>query len=120
MIGRGAYGRPWLLGAGDALAAAPASGCPIRRIDEQYAMIAEQYDAMLDALWHEIGVKWPASISAGTPRGCTARPSSATPSTSSPIPARAKAMLREFYAPWLLEGGRLSAESLQLAANQGC
>ena len=49
MIGRGAYGRPWLLGqvmhwleTGERL--------PDPSIDEQYAVIVEQYEAMLDAL----------------------------------------------------------------------
>lgn len=56
MIGRGAYGRPWLLGqvmhwwrTGEARAD-PA-------IDEQYAVIVEHYRAMLDHYGTDVGVK---------------------------------------------------------------
>ena len=43
----------------------------------------------------------PASISAGTPRGCPARPSCATRSTSRTIRRSSMRMLRDFYSPWL-------------------
>ena len=103
MIGRGAYGRPWLLKqvmhwlrTGERL--------PDPSLDEQYAVIVEQYEAMLDALRRRRSASIArASMSAGTRRGCTARPSSATPSTRSRTRARASAMLRDFYAPWLVE-----------------
>ena len=56
MIGRGAYGKPWLLGqvmhwlrAGGAL--------PDPTIEEQYALIIEHYAAMLDHYGSETGVK---------------------------------------------------------------
>ena len=55
MIGRGAYGRPWLLGqamhwlrTGERL--------PDPSLDEQFAVIIEQYRAMLDHYGAEIGV----------------------------------------------------------------
>ena len=55
MIGRGAYGRPWLLGqamhwlrTGERL--------PDPGLDEQFAVILEQYRAMLDHYGTEIGV----------------------------------------------------------------
>ena len=83
MIGRGAYGRPWLLGqamhwlrTGERL--------PDPTLDEQYRVILEQYEAMLGHYGtRDRGQSSPASISAGTPGACTARPSSATPSTRS-------------------------------------
>ena len=56
MIGRGAYGKPWLLGqimrwwaTGEALAD-PA-------LDEQYTVITEHYERMLDHYGKEVGVK---------------------------------------------------------------
>jgi tRNA-dihydrouridine synthase B len=56
MIGRGAYGKPWLLGqvmhwwrTGE--------GLPDPDIDEQYAVMVENYRAMLDHYGAETGVK---------------------------------------------------------------
>ncbi len=56
MIGRGAYGRPWLLGqvmhwwrTGEAI--------PEPDIDEQYAVLVEHYRAMLDHYGTDTGVK---------------------------------------------------------------
>ena len=56
MIGRGAYGKPWLLGqvmhwwrTGDRL--------PDPDIDEQYAVLTEHYRAMLDHYGEEVGTK---------------------------------------------------------------
>lgn len=56
MIGRGAYGRPWLLGqvmhwwrTGEAL--------PDPSINEQYAVLVEHYHRMLDHYGRETGVK---------------------------------------------------------------
>jgi tRNA-dihydrouridine synthase B len=56
MIGRGAYGRPWLLGqvmhwwrTGEAL--------PTPGIEEQYAVLVEHYNRMLDHYGRETGVK---------------------------------------------------------------
>jgi tRNA-dihydrouridine synthase B len=56
MIGRGAYGKPWLLGqvmhwwrTGEAL--------PDPQIDEQYAVLTEHYGAMLSHYGDEVGVK---------------------------------------------------------------
>ncbi|OYW46464.1 MAG: tRNA dihydrouridine synthase DusB [Sphingomonadales bacterium 32-68-7] len=56
MIGRGAYGKPWLLGqvmhwwrTGEAL--------PEPDIDEQYAVLTEHYRAMLDHYGDEVGLR---------------------------------------------------------------
>lgn len=56
MVGRGAYGKPWLLGqimqwwrSG--------STCPDPSIDEQYALIVSHYRAMLDHYEPAVGVK---------------------------------------------------------------
>ncbi len=56
MIGRGAYGRPWLLGqvmhwwrSGEVR--------PDPSLDEQYALLVEHYHAMLDHYGEDVGVK---------------------------------------------------------------
>jgi tRNA-dihydrouridine synthase B len=56
MIGRGAYGKPWLLGqvmhwwrTGESL--------PSPSFDEQYAVLVEHYERMLDHYGHDVGVK---------------------------------------------------------------
>ncbi|QIQ86066.1 tRNA dihydrouridine synthase DusB [Erythrobacter sp.] len=56
MIGRGAYGKPWLLGqvmhwwrTGEML--------PSPSFDEQYAVLVEHYERMLDHYGREVGVK---------------------------------------------------------------
>ena len=55
MIGRGAYGKPWLLGqVMQALAGAPSRADP--SIDEQYALIIEHYHAMLEHYGEHVGV----------------------------------------------------------------
>ena len=86
MIGRGAYGRPWLLGqvmhwlrTGDVLAEPS--------IEQQYLLIIEHYTAMLQHYGSETGSSSRASIWAGIRAGCRGRPSFATASTSSTIPA---------------------------------
>ncbi len=54
MIGRGAYGRPWLLG--QAMAELGGGGAkPDPELDEQLATMLEQYDDMLVALRHAHG-----------------------------------------------------------------
>jgi tRNA-dihydrouridine synthase B len=56
MIGRGAYGRPWLLGqvmhwwrTGEER--------PAPAVDEQFALLVEHYGAMLDHYGNEVGVR---------------------------------------------------------------
>src|SRR6185312_14540404 len=92
MIGRGAYGRPWLLRqvmhwlrTGERL--------PDPSLDEQYAVVAEQYQAMLDLYGAQIG--W-------YTRGLHGSAEFRNAFNQEPDPARASAMLRDFYAPWLV------------------
>ncbi|MCH4151118.1 MAG: tRNA dihydrouridine synthase DusB [Sphingobium sp.] len=55
MIGRGAYGKPWLLGqVMQALTTGQARNDP--SIDEQYALITEHYRAMLEHYGEQVGV----------------------------------------------------------------
>ena len=56
MIGRGAYGKPWLLGqVMDWLRRGTISPDPA--LDEQFALIVEHYAAMLDHYGSDVGVK---------------------------------------------------------------
>ncbi|MEO6152694.1 MAG: tRNA dihydrouridine synthase DusB [Croceibacterium sp.] len=56
MIGRGAYGKPWLL-AQVMHWSRTGEHVPDPGIDEQYAVLVEHYEAMLDHYTPEIGVK---------------------------------------------------------------
>jgi tRNA-dihydrouridine synthase B len=100
MIGRGAYGRPWLPGqvmrwleTGERL--------PDPSIDEQYAVIREQYDAMLAHYGSEIGVNVARKHIGWYTRGLHGSAEFRNAFNKEPDPVRAKAMLRDFYAPWL-------------------
>ena len=106
---------------GDALVAHRRAPAPIPRIDEQYAVLAEHYRAMLDALRRRCRRQDGAQASsAGTPRDCPARPSSATASTRMPIRSACWRCSREFYAPFLTRGGgvtpRCAASPRRIAA----
>jgi len=100
MIGRGAYGRPWLPGqvvrwleTGERL--------PDPSVDEQYAVICEQYDAMLFHYGAEIGTNVARKHIGWYTRGLHGSAEFRNAFNKEPDPARAKAMLRDFYAPWL-------------------
>jgi len=100
MIGRGAYGRPWLLGQvihwlnkGVRL--------PDPSIDEQYAVISEQYEAMLEHYGAENGVNIARKHIGWYTKGLHGSAEFRNAFNKEPDAAKAKAMLREFYAPWL-------------------
>lgn len=100
MIGRGAYGRPWLLGqvmewfATGRRVADPS-------IDEQYALIAEHYDAMLAHYGIETGVNMARKHIGWYTRGLHGSAEFRNRCNQEPDPRVVKAMLDEFYAPWL-------------------
>ena len=100
MIGRGAYGRPWLLGQ---VMEWFASGRRIAdpTIDEQYALIAEHYDAMLDHYGIETGVNMARKHIGWYTRGLHGSAEFRNRANQDPDPRDVKAMLAEFYAPWL-------------------
>lgn len=56
MIGRGAYGRPWLLGQ-VMHALRTGERIPMPGFDEQYAILVEHYERMLDHYGAHVGVK---------------------------------------------------------------
>jgi tRNA-dihydrouridine synthase B len=100
MIGRGAYGRPWLLGqvmhwvkTGVRL--------PDPSLDEQYRVLSEQYEAMLGHYGAEIGNNVARKHVGWYTKGLHGSAEFRNAFNKESDPARAKAMLAEFYAPWL-------------------
>ena len=100
MIGRGAYGKPWLLGqathwlrTGERLADPS--------MDEQYCMILEQYEAMLEHYGPVVGVNCARKHIGWYTRGLPGSAEFRNAFNQEADPKRAKAMLRDFYAPWL-------------------
>jgi tRNA-dihydrouridine synthase B len=99
MIGRGAYGKPWLLGqvmhwlrTGKRL--------PDPGMDEQYAVISEQYDAMLEHYGPVIGANCARKHIGWYTRGLHGSAEFRNAFNKEADPAAAKAMLRDFYSPW--------------------
>jgi tRNA-dihydrouridine synthase B len=92
MIGRGAYGRPWLLrqvmhwlGTGERL--------PDPVMDEQFAVVMAQYQ--------EIGVNCARKHIGWYTKGLHGSAEFRNAFNQEADPARAKAMLHAFYGPWL-------------------
>jgi tRNA-dihydrouridine synthase B len=101
MIGRGAYGRPWLLkqvmhwlATGERLADPS--------LDEQHAVIIEQYEAMLALYGPVIGVNCARKHIGWYTKGLHGSAEFRNAFNKEANPARAKAMLHEYYAPWLI------------------
>jgi tRNA-dihydrouridine synthase B len=100
MIGRGAYGKPWLLGqvmhwlkTGVRL--------PDPSMDEQFAVIAEQYESMLDHYGPEVGANCARKHIGWYTRGLHGSAEFRNAFNKEGDPRRALAMLRDFYSPWL-------------------
>ena len=100
MIGRGAYGRPWLLGqvmhwfkTGQRR--------PDPSLDEQYALIAGHYDAMLSHYGKDTGVNMARKHIGWYTRGLHGSAEFRNRVNQEPDPRRVQAMLAEFYAPWI-------------------
>jgi len=99
MIGRGSYGRPWLLGqvmewfAHGRRVADPS-------IEEQYRVIAEHYDAMLTHYGSETGVNMARKHIGWYTRGLHGSAEFRNRVNQIPDPKVVQAMLAEFYAPW--------------------
>jgi len=99
MIGRGAYGRPWLLGqvmewfrTGRRL--------PDPSLDEQYHLIVEHYDAMLSLYGKDTGVNLARKHIGWYTRGLHGSAEFRNRVNTEADPARVLAMLADFYAPW--------------------
>ncbi|HYN45277.1 MAG TPA: tRNA dihydrouridine synthase DusB [Allosphingosinicella sp.] len=100
MVGRGAYGRPWLLRqimhwlkTGERQ--------PEPCLDEQYAVITEQYRAMLALYGPEIGVNCARKHIGWYTKGLHGSAEFRNAFNQEPDAARALAMLHDFYSPWL-------------------
>jgi tRNA-dihydrouridine synthase B len=100
MIGRGAYGRPWLLGqvmhwlqTGERR--------PDPSLDEQYAVIIEQYEDMLGHYGLENGVNIARKHIGWYTKGLHGSAEFRNAFNKEADPKRAKAMLCDFYSPWL-------------------
>src|SRR3712207_5606898 len=98
MIGRGAYGRPWLLSqamhwlrTGERL--------PDPSLDEQYAVLIEQYRAMLAHYGTEVGVNVARKHVGWYTRGLHGSAEFRNAFNREGDPKRAQAMLHDFYVP---------------------
>ena len=100
MVGRGAYGRPWLLrqvmhwlNTGERL--------PDPSLDEQLAVVLAQYEAMLALYGPEIGVNCARKHIGWYTKGLHGSAEFRNAFNKEADAARAKAMLSDFYGPWL-------------------
>jgi len=100
MIGRGAYGRPWLLGQVMRWFA-HGERRPDPSIDEQYAMIVEHYHAMLDHYGRETGVNMARKHIGWYTKGLPGSAEFRNRVNQEPDPDIVLSMLAEFYTPWL-------------------
>jgi tRNA-dihydrouridine synthase B len=100
MIGRGAYGRPWLPGQAVHWLRTGVR-LPDPGMDEQYAVLCEQYEAMLEHYGPENGVNIARKHVGWYTKGLHGSAEFRNAFNKEPDAARAKAMLREYYAPWL-------------------
>jgi len=99
MIGRGAYGRPWLLGQTMRwLTAGERREDP--SLDEQYAVIVEHYRIMLDHYGTETGVNMARKHLGWYTKGLPGSAEFRNTVNQIGDPQRVLAMLDDFYAPW--------------------
>ena len=100
MIGRGAYGRPWLL----AQVMTELSGGghrPDPSLDEQLATMLAQYEDMLSLYGRMTGVNVARKHIGWYTKGLPGSAEMRNRVNSQDDPAVVVAMLREFYSPWL-------------------
>ena len=98
MIGRGAYGRPWLL----AQVIAALSGRPVPAepsVEAQYHLIAAHYRAMLDHYGETTGVNMARKHIGWYTKGLPGSAEFRNRVNQIPDPDVVRAMLAEFYAP---------------------
>ena len=100
MIGRGAYGRPWLLSQvmrwfshGERR--------PEPSLDVQYALIVEHYHAMLNHYGRETGVNMARKHIGWYTKGLSGSAEFRNRVNQEPDPKVVLRMLEDFYAPWL-------------------
>ncbi|HVM37335.1 MAG TPA: tRNA dihydrouridine synthase DusB [Sphingomicrobium sp.] len=100
MIGRGAYGRPWLLSQTMAALGEGATRAD-PSLDEQLEVMIEQYDDMLSLYGRHTGVNLARKHIGWYTKGLPGSAELRNRVNSQDDPAVVMAMLREFYAPWL-------------------
>ena len=99
MIGRGAYGRPWLLAQVMRwLETGERADDP--SIEEQYCLIAEHYEMMLAHYGTVTGVNMARKHIGWYTRGLPGSAEFRNRANQEPDPKVVKAMLADFYAPW--------------------
>jgi tRNA-dihydrouridine synthase B len=100
MIGRGAYGRPWLLG--QAMADLGGGGTkPDPELDEQLATMLEQYDDMLTLYGTHTGVNLARKHIGWYTKGLPGSAELRNAVNQQDDPRLVVSMLRQFYSPWL-------------------
>jgi tRNA-dihydrouridine synthase B len=99
MIGRGAYGRPWLLG--QVLADLAGGERPDPSLDEQLAIILEQYDAMQSLYGTVTGVNLARKHIGWYTKGLHGSAEFRQKVNTQDDPKVVLQMLRDFYTPWL-------------------
>jgi tRNA-dihydrouridine synthase B len=100
MIGRGAYGRPWLIG--QAMSELSGGGHrPDPSLDEQLATMLEQYDEMLRLYGTHTGVNLARKHIGWYTKGLPGSAELRNKVNQQGDPAVVVRMLQDFYAPWL-------------------
>ncbi|HWU92597.1 MAG TPA: tRNA dihydrouridine synthase DusB [Sphingomicrobium sp.] len=100
MIGRGAYGRPWLLG--QVMSEFGAGGSrPDPSLDEQLAVMLEQYEAMLSLYGTQTGVNLARKHIGWYTKGLPGSAELRNTINQQDDPAVVTGMLSDFYSPWL-------------------
>jgi tRNA-dihydrouridine synthase B len=100
MIGRGAYGRPWLIGQVMHWFAT-GQRRPDPSIDEQYAVISSHYRAMLEHYGHDTGVNMARKHIGWYTKGLPGSAEFRNAVNQEPDADKALAMLARFYDPFL-------------------
>jgi tRNA-dihydrouridine synthase B len=100
MIGRGAYGRPWLLG--QAMTELTGGGPkPEPSLDEQLSTMLEQYDDMLSLYGTHTGVNLARKHIGWYTKGLPGSAELRNKVNQQDDPGVVVTMLRDFYSPWL-------------------
>ena len=100
MIGRGAYGRPWLIG--QVMSELGGGGHrPEPSLDEQLATMLEQYDDMLRLYGVQTGVNLARKHIGWYTKGLPGSAELRNTVNQQADPAVVVRMLQDFYAPWL-------------------
>jgi tRNA-dihydrouridine synthase B len=100
MIGRGAYGRPWLL-AQTVAELVEGRAWTEPSLDEQLDVMLRQYDEMLSLYGRHTGVNLARKHIGWYTKGLTASAEFRNKVNTQDDPNVVKAMLRDFYSPWL-------------------